>query len=64
MKKTTIAIVWMLVLTALAFLVSGSEMHEVGTLDYQETDIVAIPGNITLVFNHSDRGPNDITLLW
>lgn len=64
MKKTNVVVVSMLVLATLAFLVSGSEVHEVGTLDYQETDIVAIPGNITLVFNHSDRGPNDIILLW
>jgi len=53
-------------LLMLLFFVSSvlAETTTLTTLDYQESAIIAIGGNVTLIFNSSSTGNNDITFLW
>lgn len=34
------------------------------TLEYKDSDTIFIPGNITLSFNNSDTGKEDVSILW
>ena len=47
-----------------ATIVVSEEITDLTTMDYLESDIVAIDGNITLVFVNSTTGTNEIRFLW
>ena len=50
--------------TVLLSSIAVSEEQTLLTLDYQEGDLVFLPGNVTLVFNSSDTGDEDVIILW
>lgn len=47
-----------------ATIVVPGEITYLTTIDYLESDIIGINGNITLIFNSSDTGKNDMIVLW
>lgn len=63
MKRKYVAIVCMLAIIAGAAttVVADSILT---TLDYEESEFIPIQGNVTLIFNNSDTGDNDIQQIW
>lgn len=69
MKKQKNKIILMLItttlfLTYIATNALSEETINLAVLDYQENDIIAINGDITLTYLNSSTGSNDINLLW
>jgi len=64
-KKKIIEILGLVIATTILLATNVmSEEIDLATIDYLKSDVIAINGNITLVFNSSDTGKNDITVLW
>ena len=63
MKKKYLIVVLTLVMLTVPMLVSGEPIN-LGTLDYEESEIVVMTGNVTLNFSWSDTGVNDLAFLW
>lgn len=63
MKKQKIIIILMLVTTLFALSVNATEI-ELGEIEYKDSDLFFTPGNVTLTFNDSDTGDNDLQILW
>lgn len=62
-KKKTVVIIFLLLTTS--FFVSMVQADDiVTTLDYQETEIVTLPGEHDLIYNDSDTGTQDVQILW
>jgi len=64
-KNSNILVVFMLLSIAVSamFIPNMVASHvNIGTLNYLETKIYQVQGNLSLIFNYSDTGTNDLTL--
>jgi len=64
-KKKTIRLAITIFFIAICLVpVANSAEQTIMTLDYEEGDMVYIPGNVTLVFNESDGDESDVSIVW
>lgn len=64
MKKKYVVGILTLVIATIVTTIASGEIVNLTTLDYEDSEIIAVNGDVILEFNNSDTGTNEVMFLW